>query len=139
MIREKRKENGMSSSKEKRRHKRLELPLLVLKIKGRHLDQVFFGYAQNISRDGLFVSSSNKFRIGERFPIEFLLPDNKTKVRCTCEVIWKKDYNNSKNIQPKGIGIKFVDLDNKKKEMIYRGLMNTNNKEDEKRILKKED
>ena len=92
-------------------------PLMVLEVKGKHGSKIFFGYAENISQGGLFVSGKTTPSVGEKFPVEFILPDNKTKVRCTCEVVWKKQYG-KKDLVFGGMGIKFVDLDQKVKKVV---------------------
>ena len=92
-------------------------PLMVLEVKGEHGNRVFLGYAENISQGGLFVSGKTPLTVGERFPVEFILPDKKTKVQCTCEVVWKRSYGKNDLIAG-GMGIKFVDLNDKIKQVI---------------------
>jgi uncharacterized protein (TIGR02266 family) len=93
---------------ERRRHTRS--PFIVLEIKGKHFDKTFIGYAENLGPGGLFLSAAQPMKVGDRFPVEFVLPDNKTKVRCNCEVVWKKRYD-TKGVVSEGMGIRFVDLD----------------------------
>ncbi len=84
-------------------------PYIVLELKGRHKNTVFMAYTENISRGGLFASSSQSLKVGDRFPIEFVLPDRKTTVRCMCEVSWKKRYDTTGFVS-EGVGVQFVDL-----------------------------
>ncbi|MBI3804485.1 MAG: PilZ domain-containing protein [Nitrospirae bacterium] len=93
------------------------VPYIVLEVKGKHSNKVFLAYAENISQGGLFLSSSQSLKIGDRFPIEFILPDNKTTVRCTCEVTWKKKYEKS-GVASEGVGVRFVDLPASEKKVI---------------------
>ena len=104
-------------SKKKNARVSPRFPLMVLEVKGKHGSKIFFGYAENISPGGLFVSGKTTPTVGEQFPVEFILPDNKTKVRCTCEVVWKKQYGKN-DLVFGGIGIKFVDLDQKVKKAV---------------------
>lgn len=90
---------------------------MVLEVKGRHYDKVFLAYAENVSQGGLFFSSSHPLKVGDTFPVEFVLPDNVTTVACTCEVVWKKQYEVKEGIS-QGIGIKFLDLDEAKQRVI---------------------
>ncbi len=89
----------------------------MLTSEGKHSNKVFVAYAENISQGGLFLASSHKLKVGDRFPIEFILPDNKTKVRCTCEVTWKKKYD-TQGIISEGVGVRFVDMDPAQKKII---------------------
>lgn len=102
-------------SKNDRVHQRT--PFIILEVKGKHSNEVFLASAENIGPGGLFLSSSKKLKVGGRFPIEFVLPDKKTKIFCTCEVIWKKSYENI-GLGSEGIGVRFVDMDPSQKKLI---------------------
>jgi uncharacterized protein (TIGR02266 family) len=101
------------------------VPMMVLEVKGRDGNQVFLGYAKNISQGGLFVSGRAPLSVGERFPMEFVLPDNKTKVQCTCEVVWRRRYGRN-DVVSGGMGIKFVDLSERVKRVIGTWVKRTN-------------
>lgn len=110
----------MLTSEEKTKVNRRQsprIPFIVLEVKGKYSNKVFLAYAENISPGGLFLSSSQTLKVGDRFPIEFVLPDNKTKVRCTCEVAWKKKYDTD-GIISEGVGVRFVDLASAQKKVI---------------------
>jgi uncharacterized protein (TIGR02266 family) len=87
----------------------LRNPLIVLEVKWKRYDEVFLGSSENISLGGLFLSMDGPVRVGERFPLEFILPDRKTKIACTGEVSWTRQYA-SEGSGSQGVGIKFVDL-----------------------------
>ena len=93
-------------------------PFLVLEIKGSHSNKIFLAYAENVSQGGLFLSGKAPLKIGDRFPIEFVLPDNKTTVRCMSEVVWKKKYEQPGLNSAEGIGIRFVDMEPAQKKVI---------------------
>ena len=99
------------------RRKAQRTPFIVLEVKGKRSNKVFLAYAENISQGGLFLSSSHTLKVGDRFPIEFVLPDDKTKIRSTCEVVWKKRYDNM-GLVSEGMGIRFVDIDSAQKKLI---------------------
>lgn len=100
---------------EKRRF--LRNPLFVLEVKWKHYNKVFLGRAENISTGGLFMSSKRSSHIGEQFPMEFILPDRKTKVGCTGEVVWTRQYT-SEGAGSEGVGVRFLGLDTKKMKAI---------------------
>jgi uncharacterized protein (TIGR02266 family) len=91
----------------------LRHPLIVLEVKWKHYDKVFLGHTENISLGGLYMSTDRVLHVGERFPLEFILPDRRTKVVCMGEVSWTRDYL-SEGKGSQGVGIRFVDLDQKK-------------------------
>jgi uncharacterized protein (TIGR02266 family) len=92
-------------------------PVMVLEIRGKSYDKIFVGYAENISRSGLFFSAANPPAVGSTFPVEFVLPDNRTVVQCTCRVVWQHRYNTSGRPSI-GVGVEFVDLDGIKRTLI---------------------
>ncbi len=102
-------------TKNNRVHQRT--PFIVLEVQGKHSNEVFLASAENLSPGGLFLSSSKKLKVGGQFPIEFVLPDMKTKIFCTCEVVWKKNYDNL-GLASEGIGVRFVDMDPSQKKTI---------------------
>jgi len=84
----------------------LPSPLLVLEVKGKGYDRIFLGYAENLSLGGLMMSTPKRLKPGDQFPVEFVLPDRKTTVSCTCEVVWKRD--GQPGSPPTGVGLRFV-------------------------------
>ena len=96
---------------EKRRS--LRVPLMVLEVKWKRLRKVLFGELENISMGGLFMSIERPLSVGEKFPVEFILPGEKTKISCTGEVTWTRPYA-EEGIGSEGVGVRFVDLDGSK-------------------------
>jgi uncharacterized protein (TIGR02266 family) len=92
-------------------------PMMVLEIKGKYYDKIFIGYAENISRSGLFFSAANPPAVGATFPVEFVLPDNRTMVQCTCRVVWQHRYETTGRPSI-GVGVEFLDLDQAKRVLI---------------------
>ncbi len=112
------------------RRKDTRSPFLVLEIQGKHSNKIFLAQTENVSQGGLFFSPEQSLDIGDRFPIEFVLPDNKTKVCCMSEVVWKKRYDKS-GYASEGVGIRFVDLEEKQKKIIGKWLDQEDEKEQE--------
>lgn len=100
--------------------KNLRTPLMVLKVKVDDGRKVFFGYAKNISRSGLFIATTNPREPGTSFQVEipFPAPVNR-KLTCTCEVVWKRDFS-AKSLYEPGMGLKFLDLTEAQAEEIHR-------------------
>jgi uncharacterized protein (TIGR02266 family) len=92
-------------------------PVMVLEVRGKSYDRIFVGYAENLSRSGLFFSAANPPAVGATFPVEFVLPDNRTLVRCTCRVVWQHRYTTSGRPSV-GVGVEFLDLDALKRSLI---------------------
>ncbi|MBE9503303.1 MAG: PilZ domain-containing protein [Proteobacteria bacterium] len=90
--------------------KDLRIPILVTKVKGDDKGNVFFGYAKNISKAGLFIQTINPKDEQEQFKIEFTLPEDEKTIICEAEVVWKRLYLPNASFEP-GMGLKFLNLD----------------------------
>lgn len=89
---------------------RLRAPLLVLKVRLEDGGKVFFGYARNLSRSGIFIATTNPREPGSRFKVEIPLPAPIGQiVQCSCEVVWKREFSLKSRYEP-GMGLKFLDL-----------------------------
>ncbi len=91
----------------KRRY--LRSPILVTKVKAEQNGKVFFGYAKNVSKVGIFIQTVNPKDEGERFKLEFQLPGGGETITCTAEVVWKRSYHPSEEYEP-GMGLRFIDI-----------------------------
>ncbi len=90
--------------------KNLRAPLIIQKV---HIDgdrPAFFGYSKNISKSGMFISTTKEIKPGEQIDLEFQLPAPLTgTARCCCEVIWKRPHGTHLPFEP-GIGLRFVNM-----------------------------
>ena len=71
--------------------------------------EVFFGYAQNISRSGLFIGTTKRRPPGEIYEIQFYLPELEKNFRCKAKVIWFRPYRKD-SPHPPGLGLEFLEL-----------------------------
>jgi uncharacterized protein (TIGR02266 family) len=104
--------NDLSSPDKNSPHQRkaLRAPLLILRVKFDDGRKSFFGYAKNISRSGMFISTVAPREPGERFQVEITLPPQLgNNLQCTCEVVWKRLYSKGSPHEP-GMGLRFIDL-----------------------------
>jgi len=104
------------------RRKYLREPIIIFKVTEEDERRYLFGYAKNISRGGLFISSINPRKSGERFHITFEIPRTDIRVRCLCEVVWTRKYDPGSKLEP-GYGIRFLDLPDETAEAINRWVL----------------
>jgi Tfp pilus assembly protein PilZ len=91
------------------RRKDLRSQLLVLRVKSAD-KKTFFGYGKTLGQSGMFIASVNPQEAGSEFEISFMLPDDKTEVKCRCRVAWTRQYASAAGREP-GMGIEFLDLE----------------------------
>lgn len=85
-------------------------PLIIEKIPCEDGQKTFFGYAKNVSRGGLFISTVRPRELGDKFLIEWTLPTKaRQTIRCQCEVVWKQHFQRKGANEP-GMGLRFLDL-----------------------------
>jgi uncharacterized protein (TIGR02266 family) len=94
---------------ERRTH--LRSPIVVREARVLAGMEVFFGYAMDISRGGIFVATSapHKRSIGEIVEIQFALPGGDRRFHCRARVAWVQPYR-SGTFETPGFGLQFVDL-----------------------------
>lgn len=98
----------VTSPSDQRRN--LRAPLITQKIRLDDGRKSFFGYTQNLSRSGMFVSTLKPLEPGSRVLVEFPLPAPlHGDVRCQCEVVWARTVQRNSPLEP-GMGLRFLDL-----------------------------
>ena len=90
--------------------KNLRSPLIIQKVYLNGERPSFFGYSKDISKSGIFISTTKPVQTGEQVDLEFQLPPPLTgTVRCRCEVVWIRPHGKRLPFEP-GIGMKFIDM-----------------------------
>ncbi len=111
-------DNPEYAAEQKNKRRDTRSPLIVEKIPVEDGYKTFFGYAKNLSRGGLFIATVKPRDPGEQFTIELTLPaEPKHKIRCRCEVVWKRHFHKKDPHEP-GMGLCFLDLDDTDGEKI---------------------
>ena len=87
----------------------LRAPLIVLRTRNDIGRATFFGYARNISRGGMFISSVNPPEKGTQYQLEFRSPADDKPVSCTAQITWTRAFSKRGEYDP-GMGIRFLDL-----------------------------
>jgi uncharacterized protein (TIGR02266 family) len=103
-------DNSEYDAEQKNERRATRAPLIVEKVPCGDNQKTFFGYAKNISRGGLFISTVKPREPGEEFEIELTLPMKpRYMVRTRCEVVWKRNYQRKDTNEP-GMGLRFLEL-----------------------------
>lgn len=103
-------ENPEYDAEQINKRRSVRSPIIVEKIPVEDGYKTLFGYAKNLSRGGLFISTVKPRETGEVFTIEMTLPlEPRCTIRCRCEVVWKRHFQKKDKHEP-GMGMRFVDL-----------------------------
>ena len=87
-------ENSEYAEEQKNKRRAVRAPLIV----------------EKIPCGGLFIATVKPREPGEKFLIELTLPTKPPcKVRCQCEVVWKRHFKRKDQHEP-GMGLRFLDL-----------------------------
>jgi Tfp pilus assembly protein PilZ len=70
----------------------------------------FFGLTTNVSQDGAFIQIPNPLDLQEIFGFRLHLPDGEEAIEVKCKVIWSNKYGKETEGLPRGMGVKFLDL-----------------------------
>ncbi len=70
---------------------------------------VFFGYALDVSRGGMFLSTTKRRKVGEVYEIRFSIAGLDRTFECRARVVWNRGYQAEPRLSP-GFGVQFLDL-----------------------------
>jgi uncharacterized protein (TIGR02266 family) len=73
-------------------------------------DNFYAGLVENLSVSGIFISTFQLRRIGERIDFSIRLGDSDDLVRGVGEVRWLRQYSETSDTPP-GMGLSFIELD----------------------------
>ena len=77
-------------------------------------------YSTNISGGGLFVKTDNPLPKGENFLLKLQLPDIGQNLSIQCQVVWNRKPGDTAKAGPNGMGIRFLEMDDKDVQVLRR-------------------
>ena len=108
VMTQKDKSTYLAEQKDKRRN--LRVPLIIEKIPCGDGRRTFFGYASNLSRGGVFISTVNPREPGDQFDLHLKLPPAAGfTLHCRCVVVWRRQLAQGRKHEP-GMGLRFLNL-----------------------------
>jgi type IV pilus assembly protein PilZ len=102
-------------AKDRRSHPRV---LKSLRVKFPSLKVLQEDYSQDISSGGMFIQSQTPRPLGEKILIVLVHPDTKEELKLKGKVVRKSQEDPSDPSSISGMGIKFIDIDDKKQKAI---------------------
>ena len=100
-------------NEEKRRHSRTELkwPVIV-----QHAEGDMEGETLNFSTLSAFISCSKPLKLNEVFDMTIDAPNRRLSVNA--EVIWSNIHGRDDEITPRGMGVRFLNIENEDQQFI---------------------
>jgi hypothetical protein len=81
-------------------------------------ERVFKGTSMHFNERGMLVMCKNPAPLNSRGKITLLFPGFKNPVELTAEVVWTNIYGVGDSLCPKGMGVKFVQIEREMARMI---------------------
>jgi len=75
-------------------------------------------YAKDISSGGLFISTDNPLKQGEKFHLKLQIPGLLDPMDIKCEVAWARKQEGDTSEASIGMGVKFFELTDENKELL---------------------
>ena len=98
---------------ERRSSPRLDV---VLKVRFERKEDFQEALVHNISQMGVYLATDRPFDVGYQFLIEIDLPNDKGQINGKCEVVWVNQVEATD--YPKGMGVQFVELGSRDRELL---------------------
>ena len=89
---------------ERREDERVEVKVRV------EFDEEHWGLTENLSMGGAFVLTTDPMDLGDEFLLKLLLPDGREPLEGECKVVWTNKYGKESDHLRRGMGIKFLNL-----------------------------
>lgn len=88
-----------------------------------------FGQTVNISRGGVFIRTPNPLDLEEEFLLKLNIPDGQEPTEALCKVVWTNMYGKESEELPRGMGVKFLGLQDESKRRIEEFIQIQKNRE----------
>lgn len=74
-------------------------------------DKVFSGTSTHFNERGMLILCQEPARLYTRVPLTLRFPGVKSPIKLTAEVVWTNIHGPSDSLSPRGMGVKFLNLD----------------------------
>ncbi len=107
---------GMADARKDKR----TLLSLKIRFKSSTLEDFIERYSGDISRGGVFIKAKKPLAVGTLLKFEFMLDDQSTLIHGVGRVVWRREPAESSEVNPPGMGIKFIKMDPKSRSVVER-------------------
>jgi len=76
------------------------------------------GVTRNITPDGCFITCRRPLRLNVVFELAIKIPNSKSSIKATAEVVWSNIYGPDDEISPRGMGVRFIQISSEARKFI---------------------
>ena len=106
------------AKKEQREHHRAKFKWAVLaKVDGRVIE----GVTKDISASGAYVCCAKPLKLNTVFDMVIKAPEKRLKIKA--EVVWSNIYGPDDNINPRGMGVRFLNISSDDRRVIAKEIL----------------
>jgi hypothetical protein len=103
-----------------RKDSRTKFVSLNVRFKSANVEEFIDNHSYDISRGGLFVKTSSPFASGTLLKFEIRLAADEPVIAGVGRVVWKRETSQATPDRPAGMGVKFIKVDDKSRDLIER-------------------
>jgi len=92
---------------------------MVLRIEGESEEDVKTYIAENLSENGVFLKTVDKYPFGTKVELRFSLPNSPQLLKVKGEIKWLRPSKEETMADPAGIGVEFTEMDSEHQKIIY--------------------
>ena len=85
---------------------------------GVEFEDSLLAQTMNISKGGAFIRTPNPLDIEEQFLLKLHIPDGLDPLDVLCKVVWSNQYGEEREDLPRGMGVKFLNLQAESKKRV---------------------
>ncbi|MBN1610880.1 MAG: TIGR02266 family protein [Polyangiaceae bacterium] len=101
-----------------RKDPRAKVLTMTVRYKSATLDEFIENHSHDVSRGGMFIKTPSPFPPGTLLKFEVKIAGEQRLIQGVGRVVWRRDTSDSATERPAGMGIKFIKLDDKSKQVI---------------------
>jgi uncharacterized protein (TIGR02266 family) len=101
-----------------RKDPRAKVLTMTVRYKSATLDEFIENHSHDVSRGGMFIKTPSPFPPGTLLKFEVRIAGEQRLIQGVGRVVWRRDTSDSASERPAGMGIKFIKLDDKSKQVI---------------------
>src|SRR4029079_3284444 len=103
-----------------RKDPRAKVLSMTVRYKSATVDEFIEHHSHDVSRGGIFIKTPPPFPPGTLLKFEIRIQDEQSVLAGVGRVVWKRDAGETATEPPAGMGVKFLNIDDKSKGRIQR-------------------